>query len=128
MADRVAVLRDGAIVRVDRADALSEDEMAALMVGRPLADLFPEKRLPAAPAPEIFRVEGLSSGDRVFDASFGVSPGEVVGVAGLVGSGRTEMMEALVGLRQGAARRFVRSWRLPAPSRRRRCRGSSAVF
>ena len=119
VADRVAVLRDGAIVRVDRADALSEDEMAALMVGRPLADLFPKKRPPVARAPELFRVEGLRSGDRVLDASFGVSPGEVVGVAGLVGSGRTEMMEALVGLRQGTARRFtLRGTERPLPGAR----------
>ena len=107
LADRVAVLRDGAIVRVAPADALSEDEMAALMVGRPLADLFPDKVQAPADAPEILRVEGLASEGRVTDASFTLRAGEVVGLAGLVGSGRTEMMEALVGLRDGTARRFV---------------------
>ena len=107
LADRVAVLRDGVIVRIAPATSLSEDEMATLMVGRPLADLFPNKPPKPATAPEVLRVEDLQSGDRVFEASFGIRAGEVVGIAGLVGSGRTEMMEALVGLRDGSARRFV---------------------
>ncbi len=106
LADRVAVLRDGAIVRVAPAGTLTEDEMAALMVGRPLSALFP----PKADGPtgdEAFCIEGLSSSDRVADASFSARRGEVLGIAGLVGSGRTEMMEALVGLRKASARRFT---------------------
>ena len=107
IADRVAVLRDGAIVRVAPAASLSEAEMAALMVGRPLSDLFPRK--PAGPSRprEIVAVEGLASPGRVEDASFAVNAGEVLGVAGLVGSGRTEMMEALLGLRAASVRRFA---------------------
>ena len=107
IADRVAVLRDGAIVRVAPAGALSEAEMAALMVGRPLSDLFPRKAARPSHPREIVAVEGLASPGRVADASFAVNAGEVLGVAGLVGSGRTEMMEALLGLRAAGARRFA---------------------
>ena len=106
LADRVAVLRDGAIVRVAPSGALTEDEMAALMVGRPLSTLFPRKADGPAGA-EAIRVEDLSSGDRVNGASFSVRRGEVLGLAGLVGSGRTEMMEALLGLRKAKAKRFA---------------------
>ena len=119
IADRVAVLRDGAIVRVAPAASLSEAEMVALMVGRPLSDLFPRK--PAGPSRprEIVAVEGLASPGRVEDASFAVNAGEVLGVAGLVGSGRTEMMDALLGLRAATASRFtVRGTERALPSAR----------
>lgn len=119
LADRVAVLRDGAIVRIAQADSISEDEMAGLMVGRPLADLFPVKSPAPLDAPEFMSVEGLTSGNRVFDATFRIREGEILGVAGLVGSGRTEMMEAIVGLRDGSARRFVlRGRERPLPEAR----------
>ncbi len=106
IADRVAVLRDGAIVRVAPADSLSEAEMAALMVGRPLSDLFPPKPARPSQVREVLAVEGLASPGRVEDASFAINAGEVLGIAGLVGSGRTEMVEALLGLRAAGARRF----------------------
>ncbi len=107
LADKIAVLRDGAIVRIGSADSLSEDEMAALMVGRPLSDLYPPKASSDGSPREFIRVDGLNSGDRVYDASFIVNSGEVLGIAGLVGSGRTEMFEALLGLRKATADRFL---------------------
>ena len=107
LADRVAVLRDGEIVRIGTADSISEDEMAALMVGRPLSHLYPLKVSPDGAPREVIRVEGLSSGSRVSDASFAVNSGEVLGIAGLVGSGRTETFEALLGLRRSTAKRFI---------------------
>ena len=66
VADRVAVLRDGVIVRVAPAESLSEDEMATLMVGRPIRDLFPPKSPPPTSASEVVRVEGtdVARGDR----------------------------------------------------------------
>ena len=119
LADRVAVLRDGAIVRIAPASALSEDEMATLMVGRPLSDLFPGKAtFPGAPDGMIC-VEGLAAGPRVVDASFTINSGEVLGIAGLVGSGRTETAEALLGLRHATVRRFaLRGVERPLPGPR----------
>ena len=112
ISDRVAVLRDGAIT-LDRPTAeLSEHDIASAMIGREMADLFPP--LPPRPAaPPILSVTGLEVprgfGAPVREASFDIAPGEILGVAGLVGAGRTELFEGLVGLRPASAQRFV--WR-----------------
>jgi len=101
--DRITVMRDGRVVRtMDRADigqgAQAERRLGSLMVGRPLEDHFPPKN--PAGAETAMAVRGLSSGERVRDVSFEVAAGEILGFAGLVGAGRTEMAEAVVGLRQ----------------------------
>ena len=96
IADRITVLRDGRKVH-EALRGISENEMAEAMVGRELSDLFPPK---TAASPETVLkvrnlvVEGLSG-----SASFELRRGEVLGFAGLVGSGRTELMEGVVGLR-----------------------------
>ena len=116
IADRVAVLRDGQIVRVEKAQAISEDEMAEAMVGRPLAEIYPPRR-GVVPRKALLSVVGLSSPDTVEDASLDIHEGEVLGISGLVGSGRTELFEALLGLRQAKCRSFVlrgKERRLPA--------------
>ena len=105
IADRVAVLRDGQIVRLELAENLSEAQMAEAMVGRPLAEIYPQKKVTVT-APEAVTVEGLSTPGFVTDASFTVRQGEILGVAGLVGSGRTELFEALCGLRNAHCRKF----------------------
>jgi len=76
--------------------------VAAKMVGRPLLDLYPPRRGPAAGAP-LLRVEGLSDGGIVRDVGFEVRPGEIVGLGGLIGSGRTETVQAICGLARRAA-------------------------
>jgi len=106
IADRVAVLRDGQIVRVERASDISEDEMAEAMVGRPLAEIYPPRREPAVRR-AMLSVAGLSAPGTVEDASLEVRAGEVLGISGLVGSGRTELFEALLGLRPARCRSFV---------------------
>lgn len=110
ISDRVAVLRDGAITLDRPAAGLSEHDIASAMIGREMEDLFP----PLAPRPTaspILAVEGLSVrrdfGPSVQDASFEVAPGEILGVAGLVGAGRTEMVEGLVGLRPATVRHLL---------------------
>jgi ribose transport system ATP-binding protein len=98
IADRVTVLRDGQRVTTRPAAELSEDEMANLMVGREFVELFPE-RVPAPADEPILEVQGLRVPGHIEDASFALRRGEVLGFAGLVGAGRTELMEAVIGLR-----------------------------
>lgn len=97
IADRITVLRDGAVVRRAGRGELSEDGMATAMVGRDLKDIFPARR--AEFGPPALEVEGFSVGRLVQDVSFTLRRGEVLGISGLVGSGRTELAEGLVGLR-----------------------------
>ena len=94
LADRVTILRDGVSVRSAPARELSATEMVRLMVGRELAAGFPSATAP--PGDELLRVADLTSGP-LRDISFAVRRGEIVGIAGLVGSGRTELLRALFG-------------------------------
>lgn len=105
IADRVTVLRDGRKVLEAPAKGLSEDAMAAAMVGRELSDLFPAKA--ASPGAVILSVEGLQVQGTAAPASFTLRRGEVLGFAGLVGAGRTELMEGIVGLRPATGRVVV---------------------
>jgi ribose transport system ATP-binding protein len=77
---------------------VSRRAMANLMVGRELSDLYPVKDAPPV-APPLLRVRGLSVPGWANDVAFDVAPGEILGFAGLVGAGRTEMFEGLLGLR-----------------------------
>lgn len=97
IADRVTVLRDGRHVLTAPVDDLTEDQMAAAMVGREMSNLFPPKWTGAG-AP-LLEIENLTVGDIVHDASFHLKRGEILGIAGLIGSGRTELMEGLIGAR-----------------------------
>ncbi|MEQ5870741.1 sugar ABC transporter ATP-binding protein [Sagittula sp. NFXS13] len=104
IADRVTVLRDGTHITTRPAEEFTEHAMAEAMVGRELSDLFPAKAKPGADV--VLEVEGLTVPGYVRDASFTLRRGEVLGFAGLVGAGRTELMEGIVGLRpaQGTVR------------------------
>jgi ABC-type sugar transport system ATPase subunit len=97
LADRVSVLRDGRHVATLAVEGLTEAELVRLMIGRPLAEYFP-RHAGAAPGEELLRVDGLSSPGRFEGISFSLRAGEVVGLAGLVGAGRTEVARALFGL------------------------------
>jgi ribose transport system ATP-binding protein len=100
VADRVTVLRDGRNAgELARAD-VSHDALVRLMVGRDLKQLYPRQHAAAADAPVRLRVEGLTyAGGPPTPASFELRAGEIVGMAGLVGAGRTELAEALFGIR-----------------------------
>ncbi len=98
IADRVMVLRDGEFILADRTENMTERQMASAMVGRELTQVFPPK---TAPRSEIaLRVSGLSVDGLLRSISFDVRKGEVFGLAGLMGAGRTETAEALMGLRR----------------------------
>lgn len=106
LCDRISVLRDGKLVTTVRPTEVDERKLASLMVGRDLTEVFPPRARPA-PAPPALRVESLSVLPVVRDVSFEVAPGEILGIAGLVGSGRTETAEAIVGLRAPTGGRIL---------------------
>ncbi len=96
LADEITILRDGAAITTKGVNETDMDEVVHLMVGRKLENRFPKKELPIGE--EVLRVEGLSRGGVFQDVSFSVNRGEIVGMAGLVGAGRTETMSAVFGL------------------------------
>jgi len=100
--DEIIVMRDGRFAsRAPTAD-VSRHQMANLMVGRELSDMFPT-RTPVADGAPVLRVSGLTVPGWASDVSFDVRAGEIVGFAGLVGAGRTELFEGLLGLRARSA-------------------------
>ncbi|MDR2767034.1 MAG: sugar ABC transporter ATP-binding protein [Treponema sp.] len=97
--DRVTVLRDGRLISVDEVAGVNEEDIARKMVGRTdFTRIFPAK-LPRSEGTEVLEIEDLSSGGLLNGVSFTLRKGEVLGFAGLVGSGRTETAEAVMGLR-----------------------------
>jgi ribose transport system ATP-binding protein len=103
IADVVTILRDGEHIATKAVSELDQRAMARLMVGRELTDMYPDKRIDAE-APVVLRVQGLHVEGQVEDASFALRRGEVLGFAGLVGAGRTELFEGLIGLRPAKGR------------------------
>ena len=98
VADRVTVLRDGESVATLDRTALDRAELIHLMVGRELSAVFPKRSV--AQGDVVFEVRGLTNrAAGVHDVSFWVRRGEILGIAGLVGSGRTELAESIFGLR-----------------------------
>ena len=103
--DEVVVLRDGRYITRAATSSLTRAQMASLMVGREMHELFPPRDpRPVAVSP-LLKVQSLTVPGWAEDISFEVAPGEILGVAGLVGAGRTETFEALMGLRPGSAER-----------------------
>nr|WP_246849321.1 sugar ABC transporter ATP-binding protein [Rubellimicrobium arenae] len=99
ISDRVTVMRDGRVVLTAPTSEMTEDAMANAMVGREMSDLFPRRTTPLG-GDVALRVRGLTVPGHAEDISFDLRRGEILGMAGLVGSGRTETMEGLVGLRR----------------------------
>lgn len=95
IADRVAVLRDGRLVDVRPMAGMSEDDLVQRMVGRVVSDLDHRPRRPVGPV--VMSAQGLGRGNAVQDVSLELRAGEIFGIAGLVGSGRTELIRLLFG-------------------------------
>ncbi|MBV7458335.1 MULTISPECIES: sugar ABC transporter ATP-binding protein [unclassified Acidovorax] len=95
IADRVAVLRDGRLVDVRPMAGMSEDDLVQRMVGRVVSDLDHRPRRPVGPV--VMSAQGLGRGTAVQDVSLELRAGEIFGIAGLVGSGRTELVRLLFG-------------------------------
>ena len=102
LADRVTVLRDGEMIGTWPAAGMTQRRMAELMVGRELSMLYPPKRDVAEGAP-LLDVADLSVDHGRYAGSFAVRAGEVLGIGGMIGAGRTELFEGLLGLRPARA-------------------------
>ena len=106
ISDKICVIRDGEHIGTRSAQGMSEDDIITMMVGREITSLYPHE--PHDIGEEILRVENISAWHpvnthikRVNNASFKLHKGEILGVAGLVGSGRTEMAQCIFGSYQG---------------------------
>jgi len=102
LCDRVSVLRDGAHVATRDIAGLTDAELTELMIGRKVSEYFPAHAA-AAPGPELLRVEALTRPGAFEDISFALRAGEVLGLAGLVGAGRSELARALFGIEPAAS-------------------------
>ena len=94
LADNVAVLRDGRLVAHRRVAEVTEADIVQLMVGRPVSTLFQRRPVPTGPV--VLEARGLTTA-RVHDVSLSIRAGEVVGLGGLIGAGRSELALAIFG-------------------------------
>lgn len=104
--DRITVLRDGGYIDTVDAKSTSEDELVQLMTGRVIDRIFPKIKF--TPAAESLRIENLSTRDgRVQDVSLHVRRGEIVGLAGLIGSGKSRVIRTCFGLAKPSRGRVI---------------------
>jgi ribose transport system ATP-binding protein len=101
--DRVTVFRDGQSIRTDKVSETTPEEIVNAMVGRKIESLYPPK-LQTPPGPPVLQVDGLTDG-RFRDISFELRSGEILGVAGLIGAGRSEIMRGICRLEGKASGR-----------------------
>ncbi|MCY4226961.1 MAG: sugar ABC transporter ATP-binding protein [Gammaproteobacteria bacterium] len=98
IADRVTVLKDGQLIGTRNIEELDRDQLVGMMVGRELKDIFPPKRIPSLEASRpVLTVRNLCAPPKVKDVSFDLYAGEILGIAGLVGAGRSEVAHAVFG-------------------------------
>ena len=97
LSDRVSVLRDGTYVGTITRSEMTPDLVVRMMVGRDLSSFYKKSHRFTSEAAPVLEVRGIGDGRRVHDVSFDLHAGEVLGLAGLVGAGRTEMARMLFG-------------------------------
>ena len=105
IADRFTVLRDGRSVSTGEIASISDDELIAKMVGRAQQNLFPSRS--SQPGETVLEVQDLASPPLLKNASFTVRRGEILGIAGLMGSGRTPLLRAIYGLDYVASGKII---------------------
>ena len=106
LCDRITILRDGQYIDTKEIKDLTMDDVVQMMIGREIGERFPARDVKIGD--EVLRVEGLSSGKLFHDVNFSVKAGEVLGVAGLMGAGRTEIMQAIFGnLKKDGGKIFI---------------------
>ncbi|MFQ5706176.1 MAG: sugar ABC transporter ATP-binding protein [bacterium] len=94
--DRVTVLRDGQYIGTRDTQTVSKSELITMMVNREITELFPKQK--AVVSKEVLRVEDLNKKGALYHISFSLFQGEILGIAGLLGSGRTELARAIFGV------------------------------
>jgi inositol transport system ATP-binding protein len=117
IADEISVLRDGRLVGTDSARNLTREALIHMMVGRELSGLYPA--LPPPQGEVVLAARGLTRTGEFHDISFELHAGEILGIAGLVGSGRSELAAALFGLAPASGGSIAiagRSVRFDSPS------------
>jgi ABC-type sugar transport system ATPase subunit len=107
LSDRVSVLKDGRLMMTKPTPETHADEVVSMMVGRALGDLFPSRPPRRSDRQPVLEVRGLTVPGRVEDVSFTLHAGEIVGFAGLVGAGRTDVALALFGASPAVAGELV---------------------
>ena len=106
LADRITILRDGQYVTTLNTDETNKDELVKHMVGRKLTEVYPKRDEICVKDEVIFEAVNVSgNGDK--NISFKIHRGEVLGLGGLVGAGRTEFAELMFGMRQKTAGKFI---------------------
>ena len=95
LCDRITILRDGTYVGTEKIKDINMDDIVRMKIGREIGERFPARD--AKIGKEMLRVEGLTKGKTFKDVNFSVKAGEVLGVSGLMGAGRTEIMHAIFG-------------------------------
>jgi len=102
LSDDITVIRDGKYVRTEERENVTIDELIALMVGRQMDEIYPPRTVAAPRLSEkpILAVENFSREGEFENISFDVRPGEILGFFGLIGSGRSEIMNALFGMKR----------------------------
>ncbi len=95
LCDRITILRDGTYVGTEKIKDINMDDIVRMMIGREIGERFPARD--AKIGKEMLRVEGITKGKTFKDVNFSVKAGEVLGVSGLMGAGRTEIMHAIFG-------------------------------
>ncbi|MCV9907740.1 sugar ABC transporter ATP-binding protein [Brucella sp. HL-2] len=100
LCDRVTVLRDGCFVSTEDIAGVTADDIVRLMVGREITQLYPSKQNPDERSTKpLLTIRNIRDGERFTNVSFDLMPGEILGIGGLIGSGRTEIAEGICGLR-----------------------------
>jgi ribose transport system ATP-binding protein len=98
ISDRITVLRDGNFIGTDLTENLTVNSLIKMMIGRTLGPSLNRQNMAVTEKHEIFRVEGLSRGKALKNISFNLQKGEILGISGLIGSGRTELARAIFGI------------------------------
>ncbi|MGI3171054.1 sugar ABC transporter ATP-binding protein [Pseudooceanicola sp. C21-150M6] len=104
LADRVVVLRDGTLVDDLPAEGVTEQQITRMMVGRPLSDMFPDRD--PSTGEVVLTVDGMTT-EHVHDITFELRKGEVLGIGGLIGAGRSELAKGVFGFHRRTAGRVT---------------------
>ena len=99
IADRVSILRDGAMIGTYDTTNITKDKMVSLMVGREITDIYPSKKHSVGET-AVFEAKGIMKHGMFEDVNLTVNRGEILGIAGLMGAGRSELVETLFGIRK----------------------------